>query len=82
MLMALPLVIILPISYFAFKSQEYLSPLYAPGEKCWGMQSQASWTNYPRFMFDHHAIQDANGNPITKAPDYNAAFTNQFLPAC
>ena len=64
------------------KSQEYLSPRYAPGEKCWGMQSQASWTNYPRFMFDHHAIQDANGNPITKAPDYNAAFTNQFLPAC
>ena len=64
------------------KSQEYLSPRYAPDEKCWGMQSEASWTNYPRFMFDHHAIQDANGNPITKAPDYNAAFTNQFLPAC
>jgi ABC-type nitrate/sulfonate/bicarbonate transport system substrate-binding protein len=64
------------------KSQAYLSPLYAPGEACWGMQSQASWTNYPRFMFNHHAIQDANGNPITKEPDYTAAFTNQFLPAC
>jgi hypothetical protein len=33
-------------------------------------------------MFNHHAIQDANGNPITKEPDYTAAFTNQFLPAC
>ena len=64
------------------KSQAYLSPLYAPGEKCWGAQSLASWTNYPRFMFNHHAIQDANGNPITKEPDYNAAFTNQFLPPC
>lgn len=64
------------------KSQAYLSPLYAPGEACWGTQSLASWTNYPRFMFNHHAIQDANGNPITKEPDYSAAFTNQFLPAC
>jgi hypothetical protein len=65
-----------------YKSQAYLSPLYAPGEKCWGTQSLAAWTNYPRFMFNHQAIQDANGNPITKAPDYSAAFTNQFLPAC
>ncbi|HKW20494.1 MAG TPA: ABC transporter substrate-binding protein [Ktedonobacterales bacterium] len=65
-----------------YKSQAYLSPLYAPGEKCWGMQSLAAWTNYPRFMFNHQAIQDANGNPITQAPDYSAAFTNQFLPAC
>lgn len=65
-----------------FKSQSYLSPLYAPDEKCWGAQSLASWTNYPRFMFNHHAIQDANGNPITKEPDYSAAFTDQFLPAC
>jgi ABC-type nitrate/sulfonate/bicarbonate transport system substrate-binding protein len=64
------------------KSQAYLSPLYAPGEKCWGTQSLAAWTNYPRFMFNHHAIQDANGNPITTQPDYGAAFTNQFLPAC
>ncbi len=46
------------------------------------MQTLAKWTNYPRFMFDHHAIQDANGNPITKEPDYAAAFTNQFLPTC
>jgi ABC-type nitrate/sulfonate/bicarbonate transport system substrate-binding protein len=65
-----------------YKSQEYLSPLYAPNEKCWGTQSLASWTNYPRFMFNHHAIQDANGNPITQEPNYSAAFTNQFLPAC
>lgn len=64
------------------KSQAYLSPRYAPDVKCWGMQSPASWTNYPRFMFEHHAIQDANGNPITKEPNYNAAFTNEFLPAC
>lgn len=64
------------------KSQEYLSPLYAQGEACWGQQSLAQWTNYPRFMYNHHAIQDANGNPVTHEPDYSAAFTNTFLPAC
>jgi ABC-type nitrate/sulfonate/bicarbonate transport system substrate-binding protein len=64
------------------KSQAYLSPLYAPGEKCWGTQSAAAWTNYPRFMFDHHAILDANGNPVTQEPNYSAAFTNKFLPSC
>jgi hypothetical protein len=33
-------------------------------------------------MYDHQAIQDANGNPITTPPDYAAAFTNAFLPPC
>ncbi len=65
-----------------YASQDYLSPLYAAGAQCWGYQSQAKWTNYPRFMFDHQAIQDANGNPITTAPDYAAAYTNNYLPPC
>ena len=63
-------------------SQAFLSPLYAQGAPCWGYQTAAKWTNYPRFMYNHGAIQDANGNPITTPPDYTAAFTNQFLPAC
>jgi hypothetical protein len=40
------------------------------------------WSNYPRFMYAHNAVQDANGNPVTTQPDYSAAFTNQFLPGC
>jgi ABC-type nitrate/sulfonate/bicarbonate transport system substrate-binding protein len=63
-------------------SQAFLSPRYAAGSACWGQQTLAKWTNYPRFMYDHNAIQDANGNPIKTPPDYAAAFTNQFLPAC
>ncbi|HEX9035630.1 MAG TPA: ABC transporter substrate-binding protein [Ktedonobacterales bacterium] len=65
-----------------YASQAYLSPLYAAGSACWGQQTLAKWTNYPRFMYDHGAITDANGNPIKTAPDYAAAYTNQFLPAC
>lgn len=65
-----------------YASQNYLSPLYAQGVKCWGQQTLDKWTNYPRFMYLHGAVQDANGNAITTQPDYSAAFTNQFLPPC
>ncbi len=65
-----------------YASQNYLSPRYAAGATCWGEQTLAKWTNYPRFMFDHHAILDANGNPVTTEPDYAAAYTNSFLPSC
>jgi ABC-type nitrate/sulfonate/bicarbonate transport system substrate-binding protein len=63
-------------------SQQFLSPKYAADAACWGVQTLAKWTNYPRFMFNHKAILDANGNPITKEPDYASAFTDAFLPAC
>jgi ABC-type nitrate/sulfonate/bicarbonate transport system substrate-binding protein len=63
-----------------YDSQNYLSAQYMQGTSCWGEQSLAKWTNYPRFMYDHGAIQDANGNPITTPPDYAAAFTNAYLP--
>ncbi len=65
-----------------YQSQDYLSPRYSADAKCWGYQTLDKWTNYPRFMYDHGSIQDANGNPITTPPDYAAAFTNQFLPHC
>jgi ABC-type nitrate/sulfonate/bicarbonate transport system substrate-binding protein len=67
---------------FVYASQDYLSPLYATGAKCWGEQSLDKWTNYPRFMYVHGALTDASGNPLTSPPDFAAAFTNQFLPAC
>ncbi|MFI5273905.1 MAG: myristoyl transferase, partial [Ktedonobacterales bacterium] len=61
-------------------SQAYLSPQYMADVKCWGEQSLEKWTDYPRFMFDHGALQDANGNPIRTEPAYAAAYTNTFLP--
>ncbi len=65
-----------------YASQDYLSPRYAQGAKCWGQQSSAAWTNYPRFMFETGSLMDANGNPLRQPPDYTAAYTNQYLPAC
>jgi ABC-type nitrate/sulfonate/bicarbonate transport system substrate-binding protein len=67
---------------FVRASQEWQSPRYIADAACWGVQTLDNWTNYPRFMFDHHAIDDANGNPITTPPDYAAAFTDAFVPAC
>jgi ABC-type nitrate/sulfonate/bicarbonate transport system substrate-binding protein len=61
-------------------SQAYLSPQYMKDTHCWGLQAPEKWTNYPRFMYDHGAIQDANGNAIRAQPDYAAAFTNAYLP--
>ncbi|MBF6591381.1 MAG: ABC transporter substrate-binding protein [Ktedonobacterales bacterium] len=67
---------------FVYASQDYLSPIYLQGAPCWGEQTLAKWTNYPRFMYTHQALVDANGNPLTGPPDYAAAYTNQFLPPC
>jgi ABC-type nitrate/sulfonate/bicarbonate transport system substrate-binding protein len=67
---------------FVRASQEWQSPQYIADAPCWGVQTLEKWTNYPRFMYDHHAIDDANGTPITAPPDYAAAFTDAFVPAC
>ncbi|HEY7983614.1 MAG TPA: ABC transporter substrate-binding protein [Ktedonobacterales bacterium] len=63
-------------------SQAYLSPRYGQGAKCWGQQTLAAWTNYPKLMFQTASLVDANGNALANPPDYGAAFTNQYLPAC
>ena len=65
-----------------YASQGFLSPYYIADVKCWGYQTLQKWTDYPRFMYNHGAIQDANGNPIKSPPDYAAMFTNDFLPKC
>ncbi len=63
-------------------SQEYESSQYINDGKCWGVQTLEKWTNYPRFMYTHHAIVDAAGKPITNEPNYAEAFTNTLLPSC
>jgi ABC-type nitrate/sulfonate/bicarbonate transport system substrate-binding protein len=65
-----------------YDSQNYLSPRYIADASCWGVQTLEKWTDYPRFMYDHGALSDANNQPLKSPPDYAAAFTNQFLPAC
>jgi ABC-type nitrate/sulfonate/bicarbonate transport system substrate-binding protein len=63
-------------------SQDFQSAQYINDGKCWGVQTLEKWTDYPRFMYTHHAILDATGKPIVNEPDYAAAFTNTLLPSC
>ncbi len=63
-------------------SQEIQSAQYINDGKCWGIQTLKKWTDYPHFMYTHHAIVDAAGKPITSEPNYAAAFTNNLLPSC
>lgn len=63
-------------------SQRIMSSYYLQGARCWGMQTRALWTNYPRFMFERHAIKDTNGHAIAREPDAAAAYTNLLLPSC
>jgi len=65
-----------------FASQKYQSSQYINDGRCWGRQTLQRWTDYPRFMYTHNAVVDAAGKPITREPDYAAAFTNEFLPVC
>jgi ABC-type nitrate/sulfonate/bicarbonate transport system substrate-binding protein len=63
-------------------SQEYESSQYINDGKCWGVQTLKKWTDYPRFMYTHHAVVDAAGKPITTEPNYAETFTNTLLPSC
>ncbi len=68
-----------PDPSFALASQQYQSQHYADTGHKWGMQDDAAWHGYPQFMLDAGAITDASGKPI-KSIDFNALYTNQFLP--
>lgn len=61
-------------------SQEWLSPRYKEGQQEWGMQTLKMWTAYPRFMHQSGKVADAQGDPATAEPDYDAYFTNDLLP--
>jgi ABC-type nitrate/sulfonate/bicarbonate transport system substrate-binding protein len=59
-------------------SQAYLSSHYQDAGKSWGIQTQASWHNYPQFMLDHSAVVDAAGKPVTKL-DFDSLYSNEFF---
>lgn len=66
----------------ALDSQVFQSKEYIADSKCWGAQQASVWTGFPRLLFRIGALTDANNKPLTQEPDYNAMFTNQFLPQC
>lgn len=61
-------------------SQQWLSPRYKGEKDDWGVQDLKVWTEYPRFMYESGKVTDADGKPLGQEPDYEAYFTNDFLP--
>lgn len=45
-----------------------------------GRQTLAKWQGYSGFLFDQGLLAGPDGKPLAKAPDYQALFTNNFLP--
>jgi ABC-type nitrate/sulfonate/bicarbonate transport system substrate-binding protein len=45
-----------------------------------GRQTLAEWQGYSGFLYKQGLLTGANGKPLTAAPDYQALFTNDFLP--
>jgi ABC-type nitrate/sulfonate/bicarbonate transport system substrate-binding protein len=68
-----------PDQKYVFDSQDYLSPRYADSGQQWGLQTAASWTNYPQFIVQHDGVTDAAGNPVHSI-NYSSLYTNKFLP--
>jgi ABC-type nitrate/sulfonate/bicarbonate transport system substrate-binding protein len=45
-----------------------------------GRQTLAKWQGYSGFLFDQGLLAGPDGKPLPTAPDYQALFTNDFLP--
>jgi ABC-type nitrate/sulfonate/bicarbonate transport system substrate-binding protein len=45
-----------------------------------GTQTLEMWTGYSRFLYEAGILADENGDPLTEEPDYEAMFTNDYLP--
>jgi ABC-type nitrate/sulfonate/bicarbonate transport system substrate-binding protein len=45
-----------------------------------GRQTLAKWQGYSGFLFAQGLLAGPDGKPLAKAPDYQALFTNDFLP--
>lgn len=68
-----------PDTQLVYDSQNYLAPRYKGDAGKWGLQTLKAWTDMPKFMFQNGVLQDANGKPLAKEPDYNSLFTNDLL---
>jgi len=44
-----------------------------------GVQTLEKWSAYSGFLYEEGLLVDADGRPLTEAPDYRALFTNAYL---
>lgn len=45
-----------------------------------GYQTREQWEAYSSFLYEEGLLVDSEGAPLAAAPDYDALFTNDFLP--
>jgi ABC-type nitrate/sulfonate/bicarbonate transport system substrate-binding protein len=45
-----------------------------------GRQTLARWQGYSGFLYQQKLLAGPDGKPVSKAPDYQTLFTNDFLP--
>ena len=45
-----------------------------------GRQTLAKWQGYSEFLYDQGLLTDKNGKALAAPPDYQALFTNDYLP--
>ncbi|MDX6536861.1 MAG: NitT/TauT family transport system substrate-binding protein, partial [Gaiellales bacterium] len=45
-----------------------------------GRQALGTWKGYGGFLYAHHALTDADGHALSRAPAYASYFTNAYLP--
>jgi ABC-type nitrate/sulfonate/bicarbonate transport system substrate-binding protein len=45
-----------------------------------GRQAFGTWKGYVGFLYAHHALTDADGHALSRAPAYASYFTNAYLP--
>ncbi len=60
-------------------SQKFLSAHYVDNGRKWGLQDATAWHGYPEFILTTGSVQDPSGKPM-KSLDFDALYTNQFLP--
>ena len=46
-----------------------------------GVQTLETWQGYSGFLYEQGLLVGRDGSPLDVAPDYEALFTNDFLPA-
>ena len=71
-----------PIPELVFESAQLLADeYYLDAEGRWGSQTLQQWSGYTSWLFEQGLLLDAEGDPLTSAPDYGAHFTTAIYDA-
>ena len=73
---------VFPNLELVFESARLLAAqYYVDPEGRWGSQTLEQWTGYTAWLFEHGLLLNADGDPLTNAPDYAAHYTNDIYEA-